>query len=283
MSEQEEQIIETVQSTDQIPGIVEEVREEPKRAPRWIAPTWFLLGVVAGAAAFAIYSNVTVKPAPEVDSTAMRGAARQGVFDAIATLNAPNAQSSSGSSNEPVVVDPSKFTVRAANRAGNPNAKVTVIEFSDFQCPYCERFYQTVEARLRQTYVDAGKAIFIYKHSAFLGQESVWAAQAAECAADQGKFWEFHDLLFDRQNGENQGAFTKDKLLGFAQEMKLNMSQFEPCLKNDETLSRVQTDTQEGEQAGVRGTPTFFINGQQFVGAQPFEAFQAAIDKALTP
>jgi protein-disulfide isomerase len=134
---------------------------------------------------------------------------------------------------------------------------------------------------LYQQYVDTGKIQFVYKHSAFLGQESVWAAQASECAADQGKFWEYHDVLFERQDGENQGAFTKDKLIGFAKDMGLDMTKFEPCLTSDQTLSRVQADTQEGSQAGVRGTPTFFVNGQALVGAQPIEAFQAAIDKAL--
>ncbi len=134
---------------------------------------------------------------------------------------------------------------------------------------------------LFKQYVDTGKIQFVYKHSAFLGQESTWAAQASECAADQGKFWEYHDLLFERQNGENQGAFTKDKLIGFAKDMGLDMTKFEPCLTNDQTLSRVQTDTQEGQEAGVRGTPTFFINGQALVGAQPVTAFQALIDQAL--
>ena len=171
--------------------------------------------------------------------------------------------------------------MRDANLIGNKNAAVTIIEFSDFQCPFCERFHQTVEPTLLKQYVDTGKVAFVYKHSAFLGQESVWAAQAAECAADQGKFWQFHDLLFAKQNGENQGTFTKDKLIGFATDAGLDMTKFEPCLNNDETRARVQADTQEGQQAGVRGTPTFFINGQPLVGAQPLETFQAAIDKAL--
>lgn len=134
---------------------------------------------------------------------------------------------------------------------------------------------------LFKQYVDTGQVAFVYKHMAILGQESVWAAEASECAADQGKFWEYHDLMFSRQAGENQGAFAKDKLLGMAQELKLDTSKFEPCLKNDQTLARVQTDIQEGQAAGVRGTPTFFINGQGLVGAQPLEAFKAAIDKIL--
>ncbi len=130
-------------------------------------------------------------------------------------------------------------------------------------------------------YAEEGKISIVYKHSAFLGQESIWAAQASECAADQGKFWEYHDLLFNKQNGENVGTFTKDKLIAYAKDMGLDMTKFEPCLKNDETLSRVSSDTQEGSQAGVRGTPTFFINGKPLVGAQPLQTFQQAIDAAI--
>jgi len=138
-----------------------------------------------------------------------------------------------------------------------------------------------VEPTLLKDYVDTGKVTLVYKNSAFLGQESVWAAQASECAADQAKFWQYHDLLFARQNGENQGAFTEDKLIGFAQELELDMTKFEPCLKNDQTLARVQADTQEGQTAGVRGTPSFFVNGVPLVGAQPIEAFRTAIEQAL--
>lgn len=134
---------------------------------------------------------------------------------------------------------------------------------------------------LFREYVDTGKVQFVYKHMAILGQESVWAAEAAECAAEQGKFWEYHDLLFNRQDGENQGAFNKEKLLAMAQDLKLDMAQFEPCLKNDQTMDRVQTDTKEGQQVGVRGTPTFFINGRAVVGALPLPQFRSAIEQAL--
>lgn len=134
---------------------------------------------------------------------------------------------------------------------------------------------------LFQEYVDTGKVNFVYKHMAILGQESIWAAEAAECAANQGKFWEYHDLLFSRQSGENQGAFTKDKLLTLASELKLDMTQFEPCLQNDQTRDRVQADTQEGQQVNVRGTPTFFVNGRAVVGALPLQDFRSVIEQAL--
>jgi protein-disulfide isomerase len=139
-----------------------------------------------------------------------------------------------------------------------------------------------VKPEIIKQYVDTGKAQFVYKHSAFLGPESLWAAQAAECAADQGKFWEYHDVLFRSQQGENQGAFNKDKLLAMAQGLGLDMTQFEPCLKEDRTLSRVQADTQEGQGFGVRGTPAFFINGRPLSGALPFDSFKAVIDQALS-
>jgi protein-disulfide isomerase len=139
-----------------------------------------------------------------------------------------------------------------------------------------------VKPALFREYVDTGKVKFVYKHMAILGQESVWAAEASECAADQGKFWEYHDLVFDRQAGENQGAFNKDKLLAMAQELKLDMAQFEPCLKNDQTQGRVQADTQEGQQVGVRGTPTFFVNGRAVVGAVPLQEFRAVIEQVLS-
>ncbi len=289
MTDQDEQMTAVVQDTaDGMPQF-EEVDDTPTRSrtPAWIAPAWFFFGIIIGIVGTVAFSTIgpkaaTTASAPTFDTTAMRGAARDGVIEAIATLQAGGGQQQpAAESQEPTVVDPNQFTVRAANTMSNPGAKVTIIEFSDFQCPFCGRYQQSVHPALLEQYVKSGQVNFVYKHSAFLGQESVWAAQAAECAADQGKFWEYHDLLFSRQNGENQGAFNKDKLSGFAKEMGLDMAKFDPCLTNDETLARVQADTQEGQAAGVRGTPTFFINGQALVGAQPLQAFQQVLTQQL--
>jgi protein-disulfide isomerase len=123
---------------------------------------------------------------------------------------------------------------------------------------------------------------FIYKHFAFLGPESVYAAVASECAADQGKFWEYHDYLFEHQNGENQGAFTKDKLIGFGEILNLDMTRFEKCVQGDETVARVQADSEEGQKLGVGSTPTFFVNGQPMVGLKSPDQFKAAIEQALS-
>ena len=124
--------IEEVEEFDE----VEDQSSRPPRLQQWIAPAWFFFGIIVGIIGFAAYSALTAKPtaaSAPIDAVAMQGAARQGVLDAIATLNAPNNQPSSQESQEPAVVDQSKFTMRAANRTGNPDAKVTVIEFSDFQ------------------------------------------------------------------------------------------------------------------------------------------------------
>jgi protein-disulfide isomerase len=177
-------------------------------------------------------------------------------------------------------VDISQITIRPATRLGSPDAPITIVEFSDFQCPFCSKVEREAIAQLRSKYVYSGKISIVYKHAAVLGDESTWAAQAAECAADQGQFWSYHDLLFAKQAGENQGAFTKEKLIGFAQELKFDLTRFEPCLNNDETLARVQADTQEAHAVGVRGTPTFFFNGQPLVGAQPLAAFEKLITVA---
>ena len=138
----EQQILEPEQDVGHAVEEVEEfdeVEDQSSRPPRlqqWIAPAWFFFGIIVGIIGFAAYSALTAKPtvasAPPIDAVAMRGAARQGVLDAIATLNAPSNQPAQ-SNEQPAVVDPSKFTVRAANRTGNPDAKVTIIEFSDFQ------------------------------------------------------------------------------------------------------------------------------------------------------
>jgi len=165
---------------------------------------------------------------------------------------------------------------------GDKNAKVKVIEFADFQCPFCEQWFKTVEPSIISDYVKTGKVQFIWRDYAFLGQESTWAAEAARCANDQGKFWEFHDYLYQHQGQENSGAFNKDKLEGFAADMGLDTASFNSCLDSDKYASQVSTDQADGQKAGVSGTPTIFINGQSIVGAQPYSAFKTVIDQELS-
>ncbi len=164
---------------------------------------------------------------------------------------------------------------------GDPNAPVTIIEFGDFQCPYCGRFFAQTEPQIDETYIQSGKVRFGYFGFAFLGQESNWAAEAAECAADQNKFWEYHDTLYSSQSGENQGAFNKDNLKKIAEGLGLDTSAFNECFDSGKYKQLIQDDSNAASSLGVRSTPTFLINGQAIVGAQPFEIFQQTIDSLL--
>lgn len=164
---------------------------------------------------------------------------------------------------------------------GNPNAPVTVIEFADFQCPFCGKFHMESATKIMETYVKTGKVKFVYRDFPFLGPESSDAAQAAQCARDQKRFWEFHNYLFEHQNGENGGAFSKENLKGFAKAVGLNIQEFGSCLDSGKHADYVNNETQAGRSFGVSGTPTVFINGKPFVGAQPYQTFQSAIDAAL--
>ena len=164
---------------------------------------------------------------------------------------------------------------------GDKNAKVTVVEFADFQCPFCEQWFSNVESSLIKDYVNTGKVKFAFRNYAFLGQESTWAAEASYCANEQGKFWDYHDYLYKHQGQENSGAFSKANLEQFASDLGLNTSQFNQCLEQDKYASQVASEVKEGQTAGVNGTPTSFVDGQSVVGAQPYSAFKTLIDQEL--
>ncbi len=163
---------------------------------------------------------------------------------------------------------------------GDPNAPVTIIEFSDFQCPYCGRFFNQTLPQIREEYINTGKVKLVYRdYPLNFHQYAQKAAEAGECAHEQGMFWEMHDVLFEKQNEwENVG---EDKFKEYASELGLDTTQFNDCLDSGKYKDEVQADFSEGSAAGVRGTPAFFINGQLLSGAQPFSAFQAVIDPLL--
>jgi protein-disulfide isomerase len=176
------------------------------------------------------------------------------------------------------------------NAAGDPNAPVKIEEFSDFQCPYCDRFVKQTEAQLVSTYVNTGKVYFVYRSfGEFIGPESRAAAEAAYCAGDQNKFWEMHDILFANQTGENIGDFTDKRLVAFAESIGLDMGKFNSCVSAKTYSSRVDQDAKDGLAAGIQATPSFVltytVNGQVktvlIEGAQPFSEFQAKIEAAL--
>ena len=169
--------------------------------------------------------------------------------------------------------------------------QIKIEEFSDFQCPYCARFHEETESQITNSYVADGTVYFVYRSFGdFIGPESKAAAEAAYCAGDQGKFWEYHDILFANQTGENVGAFADRRLQAFAETLSLNMDEFNTCYSSGKYADRVAQDKADGTAAGVTGTPAFLItytvNGQQtqslIAGAYPFSEFQTRIDAALT-
>lgn len=155
---------------------------------------------------------------------------------------------------------------------GDFNAPITLVEFSDFECPFCERHYPTINQILSNY---KGKVRLVYKHFPLSFHPNAQkAAESSECAGDQGKFWEYHDKLFTNQ----PTGYSLDKFKQWAVELKLNAKKFNDCLDSGKYASKVQADSQEGAQKGVNGTPATFVNGQLVSGAVPYEQFKQIID-----
>ena len=154
------------------------------------------------------------------------------------------------------------------------DAPVTIVEFSDFQCPYCAS-QQPILKKIKRAYGD--QVNILYKHIPLpIHPFAQRAAEASECARDQDKFWEYHDRLFDQQDSISEMLFPQ-----LAQQLGLSVSQFNQCLSSGAKKNVVQTDLAEAQSLMISGTPTFFINGQRFVGVQSYEELQQIIDQAL--
>lgn len=164
---------------------------------------------------------------------------------------------------------------------GSEDAPVVIIEFSDFQCPFCKRFYSQTLSQIEEEYVQTGKARLVYRDFPLsqIHPNAQKAAEAAECADDQGKFWEYHDTLFEDQNGWSSVGESKFK--EYASDLGLDTQKFNSCLDSGKYRDEVQNDLRDGQNNGVSGTPSFFINGKKVVGAQPFSTFQQAIESEL--
>lgn len=163
---------------------------------------------------------------------------------------------------------------------GDEDAPVVMVEYGDFQCPNCGKFARDIEPELLRTYVKNGTLRMEWRDFPYLGQESVNAALAGRAAQEQGKFWEYHDLLYNNQKSPNSGAFSDAKLAELAGEVGLDVEDFKSELASGNYEQDVAQDLQEGQSRGIAGTPTFFINGKVLVGAQPVEVFQEAIEQA---
>jgi protein-disulfide isomerase len=164
---------------------------------------------------------------------------------------------------------------------GDSAAPVEMVMYGDFQCPSCKSFETVSLPELRARYVDQGKVRFVWRNFEHYGEESVAAAKAAHCAGEQGKFWEFHDVLYRNQRGIGSGAFSRTNLLAFAEQLNLKAGRFGTCLDSPKYDGVLAGDYNMARDQGVNGTPGFFINGQYVAGAQPLNTFVSIIDAAL--
>jgi len=159
--------------------------------------------------------------------------------------------------------------------------RVTVDEYSDFQCPYCARAAQNMDPKIEQEYVTDGRVKLVFRHHARIGQESVWAAEASECANEQGRFWDYHDKLFENQHGENQGAFVIDNLKRFAEELGLDTQTFNQCLDSHKYQALVMAETEDALKKGIQSTPTFVIGEQTIPGPGSYDDVKKVIEGEL--
>ena len=196
------------------------------------------------------------------------------------------------------VVNPNPRPQADANRMGSPEAPVKILEFSDFQCPFCEHFFKDTEPSLVKTYIATGKVYFTYRStgnwvSKNIGggkTESQDAAKSAYCAGDQNLFWGMHDMLFGNVLGEDAGSFTDRRLGAIANKAGLDMNKFNDCYTSNKYQGQADQDTKDALAAGVQGTPSFVLTytnasgkevSELIEGAQPFSVFQEKIDAAL--
>ncbi len=199
-------------------------------------------------------------------------------------VRAPSAPSGGGTINaspEPQAPPAAKVDMQKLSQGyptkGDPKAPITIVEFSDFQCPFCGQWFKNAYSQINENYIKKGTVKLVYRHFplSFHPQANP-AANAAECANEQGKFWEMHDRIFT-----NQEQLSPENYKAWAKEFGLDTTKFNSCYDTKKYDSKVTADFAEGSGVGVSGTPSFFVNGTLIVGAQGYDAFKSAIDAAI--
>ena len=180
----------------------------------------------------------------------------------------------------------SSFTDNASPVLGNTNAPLTMIEFGDYQCTYCKKFFHETEGSIIENYVKTGKVKIMFKDFIVVGGDSANAANAAHCANDQKMFWLYHSILYNNWDGEDTGWASFERLHEFANELELDMNEFSECMSQSKWKDLVLSSHADGRALGVDATPTFFIIDQnnevlKITGAQRYDVFQEVFDSLL--
>ena len=241
-----------------------EIRE--KRSNRTIH--WVSLGVGAGIAIACIFCGVLLVNMIDTNSTQ--------VLDEI-TIREISA------TKKPTIAS---FYDNASPIIGNPNAPLTLVEFGDYQCTFCKKFFHETEKSILINYVETGKVKMLFKDFIVVNEDSVNAASAAHCANDQKMFWQYHSTLYNNWDGEGTGWASFEQLHKFASDLGLDMNKFSECMSQSKWKELVHASHADGRTLGVDATPTFFIideNNQalKITGAQHYDVFQEVFDSLL--
>ena len=166
---------------------------------------------------------------------------------------------------------------------GSENAPITIVEFGDYQCEACYHWFHNTRADIIDNYIETGKAKLVFVELPFLGRDSIAAAQATYCAEDQGKYWDYHNILYNFQEEIDNGWASKDRLVAFAFNLEMNLDEFSDCMDTSKYNKRVKANYDEAVKHGAEATPTFIIitsdgTPTKIRGAQPYSAFLKVID-----
>ena len=169
---------------------------------------------------------------------------------------------------------------------GSTSAPITIVEFGDYQCEACYHWYHNTRADIIDNYVDTGKANLVFMDLPFLGRDSITAAQATYCADDQGKYWEYHETLYNFQEAIDNGWASKDRLVSFAFNLDMNLDEFNDCMDSSKYAKRVKANYDESQRFGAEATPTFLIISpdgavKKITSAQPYSVFSQVIEPML--
>jgi protein-disulfide isomerase len=269
-------------------------RGAPRRQARGPSIAWLTAGVVIVAAAVIVFLGVVNRSPAAGPQSSPVGTGPQpspvGTGPQPSPVGTGRQPSPVGTGRQPAsirvssVTTPSVLTPTAdasGRMIGPDSAPVKLDLWADFQCPVCEQFTDVVEPQIVSSYVTSGKAQLVFHDLAFIGPESTQAAVGGLCAADQAKFWPYHDYVYANQGVENSGALSDATLEAIAQAAGLDVATFTACLGNDTHLQEVQDELQQAGSLGLTGTPTLFVNGRQLPNALDYPAVAAAIDAAL--
>ena len=186
----------------------------------------------------------------------------------------------------PAKITMETFVENGSTVFGNPDAPITLVEFGDYQCHYCNVFFENTEEEIIKKYVETGKVKMIFKDYNIIGPDSVKASLGAHCAKEQNLFWEYHNILYSNWTGENNGWASGTNLANYAQDIGLEMNQWTDCMTQQKYSKTILTSNEDAKKLQLTGTPAFFVinsDGQvsKLFGAQPYEVFERVFDEQL--